>query len=56
MQNTNQERPNIPYKDLVIVATLLGKGNILLVDEICKIICDILPYFTTLEGPEKTKW
>ena len=56
VQNIKLGRPNIQYKDLVILATLLGYGDILITDEICKFICEILPYFATLEGPAKTKW
>ena len=52
-----QGRPNIPYKDLVILATLLGYGgDLLITDEIGNFICEIFPYFATLEGPAKTKW
>ena len=51
-----QGRPNIQYKDLVILATLLGYGNPLITDEIGNFICKIFPYFATLEGPAKKKW
>ena len=55
-QNMNPERPKISYKDLVILATLLGYGDSLITDEIGNFICEIFPYFATLEGPAKTKW
>ena len=53
VQNMTQGRPNIQYKDLVILATLLGYGNPLITDEIGIFICKIFPYFATLEGPAK---
>ena len=53
----NKQRPNIQYKDLVILATLLGYGgDPLITDEIGNFICKIFPYFATLEGQAKTKW